>query len=123
MYAVQRRRIFMTLRGLHDTFCIRTMHNLQSSRTIMYKNPCLDLQQHLEIPIFKAEETCFNPSVKSMQSAEELFVPRKHHVIKCIIEVVDPKKFPDHELPEVIIHTCYFNQFIEYDLPYCPLIT
>lgn len=62
-----------------------------------YKNPCLDLQEYLDIPIFKSTDSCFVPCFQSMKCAEELF----RNNIKCISRTVDPKLFPVHELPEV----------------------
>lgn len=70
---------------------------------MIFNNPCLDLQQYLDVPILKKEDNCWNPSMEAMKFSLDLFLPKKHHNIEKICNVVDPNKFPSHDMPEVAL--------------------
>lgn len=66
-----------------------------------FKNPISELQQFIEVPLFKENETPFNPSIQDMKAAQQLFVPDSSHEIKFLTSVTDTENFPQHNLPEV----------------------
>ncbi|XP_035215931.1 GTP-binding protein 8-like isoform X2 [Stegodyphus dumicola] len=66
-----------------------------------FKNPCSELQQFIEVPLFKDNEIPFNPSIQDMKMAQKLFIPDKDHEIKFLACISETEKFPEHNLPEV----------------------
>ncbi|XP_035220681.1 GTP-binding protein 8-like, partial [Stegodyphus dumicola] len=81
---------------------VRFSSCISRTNDIMYKNPFLCLGDYLEIPVFTEAELLFRPTLKSMQIAQNLFVPKVGHEIKFITATIDPLKFPQHDLPEVV---------------------
>ncbi|CAL1297991.1 unnamed protein product [Larinioides sclopetarius] len=81
----------------------RWMSTYPSAKKIdpRFKNPCSELQQFIEVPLFKDDEIPFNPSIQDMKLAQKLFMPEKGHEIKYIASVSDIETFPHHNLPEV----------------------
>lgn len=68
-----------------------------------FKNPCAELQQFIEVPLFKKDDIIFNPSVQDMKIAQKLFMPDASHQIKFLASVTDTEQFPQHNLPEVCV--------------------
>ncbi|PRD26123.1 UNVERIFIED_CONTAM: Gtpbp8 [Trichonephila clavipes] len=66
-----------------------------------FKNPCSELQQFVEEPLFKEDELSFNPTIEDMKLAQKLFMPVNQHEIKYITSLSDIDTFPHHNLPEV----------------------
>ncbi|GIY72821.1 GTP-binding protein 8 [Caerostris darwini] len=66
-----------------------------------FKNPCTELQQFIEVPLFKDDEILFNPTIQDMKVAQKLFMPENEHEIKYIASVSEIATFPHHNLPEV----------------------
>ncbi|GFY59054.1 GTP-binding protein 8 [Trichonephila inaurata madagascariensis] len=66
-----------------------------------FKNPCSELQQFVEEPLFKEDELSFNPTIEDMKLAQKLFMPVKQHEIKYITSLSDIDTFPHHNLPEI----------------------
>lgn len=67
-----------------------------------FKNPFAELQQFIEVPLFKKGDIIFNPSVPDMKTALKLFIPDASHQIKFLASVTDTEQFPQHNLPEVL---------------------
>lgn len=66
-----------------------------------FKNPCVELQQFIETPLFKENEPPFNPSIQDMKIAQKLFMPEKGHEIKHFASTSQIETFPQPNLPEV----------------------
>ncbi|XP_035215934.1 GTP-binding protein 8-like isoform X3 [Stegodyphus dumicola] len=75
-----------------------------------FKNPCSELQQFIEVPLFKDNEIPFNPSIQDMKMAQKLFIPDKDHEIKFLACISETEKFPEHNLPEGQEQTVNFFQ-------------
>ncbi|GFS82194.1 GTP-binding protein 8 [Trichonephila clavipes] len=60
------------------------------------------LKHYLEIPVLE-KDNIFSPDVETIFAAQELFIPNRFHSIKFITSGIGPEKFPNHDLPEVIL--------------------
>ncbi|XP_042896003.1 GTP-binding protein 8 isoform X2 [Parasteatoda tepidariorum] len=89
------------LRYLH-TFHKKWMSTYAGAKKIdpRFKNPCIELQQFIETPLFKENETPFNPSIQDMKIAQKLFMPEKGHEIKHFASTSQIETFPQPNLPE-----------------------
>lgn len=67
----------------------------------IFKNPYMNYQQYFEIPILKKSDNYWEPSIESMKTAMDLFIPKPLHTITRVCQTIHPNKFPDHNLPEV----------------------
>ncbi|XP_054721992.1 GTP-binding protein 8-like [Uloborus diversus] len=66
-----------------------------------FRNPCSELQQYIEEPLLRENDTPFNPSIEDMKKAQQIFMPSDGHTIKFLASVSDPEQFPLYNLPEV----------------------
>ncbi|GIX89480.1 GTP-binding protein 8, partial [Caerostris extrusa] len=80
----------------------RFLSNYPSATKIdpRFKNPCTELQQFIDVPLFKDDEILFKPTIKDMMVAQKLFMPEIKHEIKYIDSVSEIATFPHHNLPE-----------------------
>lgn len=82
---------------------LRYLHVYSDTKKIdpRFKNPCTELQQYIEVPLFKEGELPFTPSIPDMKESQKIFTPDTDHEIKFLTSAADPDGFPEHNLPEV----------------------
>lgn len=76
-----------------------SVRKLANESYVRYKNRCIDLQSHLQVPLFDPNEAPFRPSLEEMKCAESLFVSKGRHIVRFLKSTIH--HYPEHDIPEV----------------------